>query len=88
MLEFYKKVLDDVDSYLIRDPAARSRSEVILCYPGFHAILSYRLSNFLWRKRQYLLGRFVSNLCKIITGIEIHPGATIGYRSWKWCCYW
>ncbi len=77
---FFKRLLDDVDSVIERDPAARSRAEVILCYPGVHAILFYRLANTAWRSKFYLLGRFISNLGKILTGVDIHPGAKIGRR--------
>ena len=74
------RLVEDLDSFMARDPAARSRIEVILCYPGYHAILFYRLANALWRRHFNLMGRFISNASKILTGIEIHPGATIGRR--------
>jgi serine O-acetyltransferase len=77
---FFKRLVEDVDSYLDRDPAARSRIEVILCYPGYHAILLYRFSSLAWRKNLFLIGRIISNLGRFITGIEIHPGARIGRR--------
>lgn len=76
----FKRLREDIDSYITRDPAARSRIEVVFCYPGFHALVIYRASNWLWRHGWRLLGRFLSNLGKILTGIEIHPGATIGRR--------
>src|SRR6202521_3415126 len=69
-----------IDATLDRDPAARSRFEVVLCYPGFQALLYYRLANWLWRRRWHLAGRFVSHLGRVLTGIEIHPGARIGRR--------
>lgn len=62
------------------DPAARSRLEVFLCYPGFHAMAVYRLANIVWLKGHYTLARFISHLGRFFTGIEIHPGATIGKR--------
>ena len=74
------KFIEDLDSFIARDPAANSRIEVFLCYPGYHAILVYRFANALWRRNFRLLGRFVSNVGKILTGIEIHPGATVGRR--------
>lgn len=77
-IEFFQRLKEDIDSFIARDPAARSRAEVILCYPGYHAILFYRFANAAWRRDFFLLGRFISNLGKIMTGIEIHPGATIG----------
>lgn len=76
---------------ILKDPAARSPLEVILCYPGFHAILFHRFAHWLWLNKIYTLSRFVSHVSRILTGIEIHPGATIGrrfYRSWYGCCYW
>lgn len=76
----FKKLGEDINTIMRHDPAARSRLEVVLCYPGFHAMLFYRLGHFLWRHRLKLLGRFVSHLGRWFTGIEIHPGAKIGRR--------
>ena len=76
----FKTIVNDIDSIFARDPAARSRLEVVLCYPGVHALLFYRLSNWLWRHGFKCLGRFISYIGRFITGIEIHPGATIGHR--------
>lgn len=72
--------MNDIDSVFARDPAARNRFEVLLCYPGVHAVIIYRFSNFLWRHHFKLLGRFMSYTGRFITGIEIHPGAKIGQR--------
>ena len=72
--------MNDIDSVFARDPAARTRFEVLLCYPGVHALIIYRFSNFLWRNHLKLIGRFISYVARFITGIEIHPGATIGAR--------
>jgi serine O-acetyltransferase len=69
-----------VSAYRTRDPAARSGLEVLLCYPGVHAVLWHRVASALWRHRLYLLGRLVSHLGRWLTGIEIHPGAQIGRR--------
>jgi len=77
---FFGRLTGDIDSYMVRDPAARSRIEVILCYPGYHSILFYRFANFAWRRNFYLMGRLISNLGRFVTGIEIHPGAEIGQR--------
>ena len=77
---FFRRLLEDVDSYMVRDPAARSRIEVLLCYSGYHAILFYRFANLAWRRKFYLIGRLISNIARFITGIEIHPGAEIGQR--------
>ncbi len=75
-----KNLRDEIDATLARDPAARSRVEVALCYPGLHAIVFYRASHWLWMRGWLLAGRFVSHLGRILTGIEIHPGARIGRR--------
>lgn len=76
----FKTLREDIDATMARDPAARSRLEVALCYPGFQALLIYRLANAFWRRGFRLLGRCVSQLGRLVTGIEIHPGATIGRR--------
>lgn len=68
----------DVAAIKSRDPAARSTWEIILCYPGFHALWFYRVSHWLWVRRWYLLGRWISQVGRFLTGIEIHPGAKIG----------
>jgi serine O-acetyltransferase len=69
---------EDVKAVFERDPAVRSVFEVLLCYPGFHALLFYRVAHALWENGFFLLGRFVSHLGRFLTGIEIHPGARIG----------
>ncbi|TAK25842.1 MAG: serine O-acetyltransferase [Chloroflexota bacterium] len=71
---------EDVLAIRQRDPAARSVAEVIVCYPGLHAIWIHRLAHALYRRRLYLLARFVSHAGRWLTGIEIHPGARIGRR--------
>ncbi len=68
----------DVHSALERDPAARSAFEVVLVYPGVHAIWGYRVSHWLWVRNHKLMGRWLSQLVRNLTGIEIHPGAQIG----------
>lgn len=73
-------VLDDMNSYFTRDPAARSKLEIALCYPGFHALLVYRGANWLWKRNFKLIARVISHIGRILTGIEIHPGARIGDR--------
>lgn len=70
----------DIHSIFERDPAARSFWEVLLCYPGLHAIWGYRISHWLWAHNWKLLARFVSQVFRSLTGIEIHPGARIGNR--------
>ena len=69
---------EDLKAVFDRDPAVRNVFEIILCYPGFHAMLFYRLSHWFWTNQFFLLGRFVSHLGRFFTGIEIHPGARIG----------
>jgi serine O-acetyltransferase len=76
----FKSLRDDIRSIMERDPAARSTIEVLLAYPGLHAVIAYRLANFLWRHGFLLLARLTSNIGLLFTGIEIHPGAKIGAR--------
>ena len=71
---------ETVKTYRERDPAARSWLEVLLCYPGVHAVLWHRLSHALWMNKLYLLGRFSSHISRWLTGIEIHPAAKLGRR--------
>ncbi|TAM56351.1 serine O-acetyltransferase [bacterium] len=71
-------LLADLRAALERDPAATSWIEVVLCYPGFHAIVMHRLVHAMWRARIPLLPRLLSQFARFLTGIEIHPGATIG----------
>jgi len=68
----------DVRAALARDPAARNRLEVVLLYPGVHALWMHRLAHALWKRRLFFLGRALSQLNRFLTGIEIHPGAQIG----------
>lgn len=74
----FKKLRGDIACILDRDPAARSTWEVLTCYPGLHAIYLHKLARWLWLHGLRWLGRFTSNLGRWVTGIEIHPGATIG----------
>ena len=67
-----------LDSVIDRDPAARSRLNVLINYPGVKAVAFYKLSHFLWKLNLYFLARMVSQFARFITGVEIHPGATIG----------
>jgi serine O-acetyltransferase len=76
----FKNLREEIDATLTRDPAARSRLEVVLCYPGFQALLFHRAAHWLWQRRWHLAGRFVAHLGRILTAIDIHPGATIGKR--------
>jgi serine O-acetyltransferase len=74
------KLRENIACILERDPAARSKLEVITCYPGFHAMVVHGVAHRLWVAQWFWLGRFISHLGRILTGIEIHPGATIGRR--------
>ncbi len=76
----FRSVLAEIDGMIARDPAARSRIEVVLCYPAFHSIMTYRLANRMWRRGWYLIPRVLCQTARWLTGIEIHPGATIGKR--------
>jgi serine O-acetyltransferase len=76
----FSRINEDISSIIERDPAARSRWEVLTCYPGLHAIVMHRWANACWRHGFRWLGRFISHIARGLTGIEIHPGATIGRR--------
>jgi serine O-acetyltransferase len=71
-------IRDDIHSVFERDPAARSTLEVLLCYPGLHAVWGHRIAHRLWKFNLRLIARWFSQLMRSLTGIEIHPGATIG----------
>jgi len=74
----FTRLRRDIQAVFTRDPAARSRLEVLTAYPGLHAIWFYRLSHWLWIHRLFWLGRLASHIGRLTTGIEIHPGAQIG----------
>jgi serine O-acetyltransferase len=76
----FSRIQADIDCILERDPAARSRFEVLTCYPGLHAVILHRLAHGCWTRGFKWLGRFISQLARWFTGIEIHPGAVIGDR--------
>src|SRR5262245_40106305 len=76
----FAAIREQVDTIFREDPAARSVTEILLCYPGFHAIVLHRLSNHLYRARIPILPRVISQIGRFLTGIEIHPGASIGRR--------
>jgi len=76
----FEGIREDIQSVFHRDPAARSSLEVVLNYPGLHAVLLHRLAHTLWRRDFKLLARCISSFSRWMTGIEIHPGATIGRR--------
>ena len=75
-----ERIREDVSSVFERDPAARHALEILTCYPGLHAVLIHRVSHKLWRAGLKWAARFLSHIARFLTGIEIHPGATIGRR--------
>ena len=76
----FERLREDIACIRERDPAARSTWEVLTCYPGLHALVMHRWAHAAWRADLKWLGRFISHLARMFTGIEIHPGATIGRR--------
>jgi serine O-acetyltransferase len=74
----FRRIKEDIKAVKERDPAAKSTLEVLLCYPGLHALLCHRFAHFLYRHGLVLLPRILSHLSRFFTGIEIHPGARIG----------
>lgn len=77
---FFKELYEDAKNIKEKDPAARNILTVILLYPGFHAIIFHRLAHFLYNNKLMFIARLISQFARHITGIEIHPGATIGKR--------
>jgi serine O-acetyltransferase len=75
-----KTVREEISTVLERDPAARSRLEVLLCYAGLHAVWAHRITHWLWEHGFLLLARLLSQWARLLTGIEIHPGAALGKR--------
>lgn len=75
-----KIIKEDIQTVFEKDPAARSVLEVLICYPGLHALWAHRIAHFLWRHNLRLPARFLSHISRFLTGIEIHPGAEIGRR--------
>jgi serine O-acetyltransferase len=76
----FNRLREDIACILVHDPAARTRWEVLTCYPGLHALILHGLAHACWRGGWRWTGRFISHLSRFLTGIEIHPGATIGRR--------
>lgn len=79
-MSMFREIRDDISAALARDPAARSALEVVFFYPGFHARLAHRFANALYRRDVPLIPRGIMHFTRFLTGIEIHPGATIGPR--------
>ena len=80
MLIFFKHLKEDINAVLERDPAARTAVEVFLLYPGIGAVMWYRIAHFLHKHNHKFLARWISQVVRFFTGIEIHPGAVIGRR--------
>ena len=80
MTSFFHNIREDINSVFDRDPAARNVLEIIIAYPGIHAVVFHRISHALWKRNFKLLARMLSNLVRWYTGIEIHPAAVIGQR--------
>lgn len=76
----FRTLKEDIQTVFARDPAARNTLEIILCYPGLHALWLHRLAHFLWRHKLRLLARLLSHFNRFLTNIEIHPAAKIGRR--------
>lgn len=76
----FKRIKEDIQTVFAKDPAARSLPEVLFCYPGLHALWLHRIAHFLWSHKLKFFGRFLSHINRLLTGIEIHPGAKIGRR--------
>ncbi len=76
----FKRIAEDIRTAFREDPAARNVIEVLLCYPGLHAIWMHRIAHLFWRYRLRLLARLISHVSRFLTGIEIHPGAKLGRR--------
>jgi len=79
-MSLFARIRDDMNSVMERDPAARSRLEIFLCYPGLWAVWIHRVSHQLWRRRWRLTARLLSQIGRFFTGVDIHPGALIGRR--------
>ena len=77
---FIERLKEDIQTAFREDPAARSVLEVVLCYPGLHALWAHRVNHWLWKKGLRTLSRFFAHIVRFLTGIEIHPGAQIGRR--------
>ena len=79
-MNIFTLMKEDISTVFQKDPAAKSLLEVLFCYPGLHALWGHRISHFLWKHKLYFIARVLSHISRFFTGIEIHPGATIGRR--------
>ena len=85
----FSAIREQIDTVFRRDPAARSTLEIVLCYPGFHAVLLHRIAHRIYRGGWFTLARVVSQYSRILTGIEIHPApaldaASLSIMGWRW----
>lgn len=80
LISYINRIKEDIETIYDKDPAARSILEVVLCYPGLHALILHRIAHKLHQHRWPLIPRFISQISRFLTGIEIHPGAQIGRR--------
>jgi serine O-acetyltransferase len=76
----FSRVIEDIDAALVRDPATNTRFEMFMTSPGLHAVWQHRVNHWLWKRGFRTLSRVLSNVTRLWTGVEIHPGATIGRR--------
>lgn len=76
----FKTIKEDIRTVFEKDPAAKNILEVILCYPGLHALWFHRIAHFFYKRKEYVIARLISHISRWITGVEIHPGATIGRK--------
>jgi serine O-acetyltransferase len=80
MPHLFSLIREDISNVIEHDPAAKSRAEVFFCYSGLHAVWFYRINHWLWNHGLFFVGRWLSQVARFLTGIEIHPGAKIGRR--------
>jgi serine O-acetyltransferase len=76
----FRSIREDINNVFARDPAARNRAEVLLCYPGLHAVWNHRLAHRFYNAKLYTIARIISHVSRFFTGIEIHPGAKLGRK--------
>ena len=76
----FKTITEDIRTVFEKDPAAKNFLEVILCYPGLHALWFHRIAHFFYKNKEYVIARLISHISRWITGIEVHPGAAIGRK--------
>lgn len=79
-MKIFRLLKEDIETVFKKDPAAKNIVEVILCYPGLHAIWLHRIAHWFYKRKEFLIARLISHISRFLTGIEIHPGAKIGRR--------